>query len=203
MRKEGGGGSGRVKPEHEVHYAEGRPEQPMPVSKILLIGDHEVDLDLIAESPDGQVVGAEAKMAASITNADVRRLVWLRVNLPDDFVDVAVLTTGTHAYRRLDGVAVVPLALLAPEPSVAPFPYWSSRSALRRRFSSAASTGRRTQWRAVGPATGFGQPQKMKPKRPNRLITVYHAISLTPFPVALRSSSCWGKASGRDDMTER
>jgi uncharacterized protein len=29
-------------------------------------------------------------------------------------LDVAVITTGTHAYRRTDGVAVIPAALLGP-----------------------------------------------------------------------------------------
>lgn len=43
---------------------------------------------------------------------DVRHLLWLRDNLGDDVADLVVLTTGRHAYRRADGVAVVPLALL-------------------------------------------------------------------------------------------
>ncbi|ORA69140.1 AAA family ATPase [Mycolicibacterium elephantis] len=73
-------------------------------------GDHEVDL--IVEGPDGQVLGIEVKLAASVTDADVRHLQWLRAQLPHDTVDLLVITTGTHAYRRRDGVAVVPLALL-------------------------------------------------------------------------------------------
>lgn len=73
-------------------------------------GDHEIDL--IVEGPDGQVVGIEVKLAASISDADVRHLHWLRSKLPDDVVDLVVITTGAHAYRRRDGIAVVPLALL-------------------------------------------------------------------------------------------
>lgn len=73
-------------------------------------GDHEIDL--ILEGPDGQVVGIEVKLAASISDADVRHLHWLRDHLPNDVMDLVVITTGTHAYRRQDGVAVVPLALL-------------------------------------------------------------------------------------------
>jgi len=44
----------------------------------------------------------------------VRHLLWLREQLPDDVSDLVVITTGTHAYRRGDGVAVVPLALFGP-----------------------------------------------------------------------------------------
>lgn len=73
-------------------------------------GDREVDL--IVEGPDGQVIGIEVKLAASVTDADVRHLLWLREQRPDDVVDLVILTTGRHAYRRRDGVAVVPLALL-------------------------------------------------------------------------------------------
>jgi predicted AAA+ superfamily ATPase len=73
-------------------------------------GDHEVDL--IVEGPDGQVIGIEVKLAAGVGDADVRHLRWLRDQLTDDVVDLVVLTTGAHAYRRPDGIAVVPLALL-------------------------------------------------------------------------------------------
>lgn len=75
-------------------------------------GDHEVDL--IVEGPEGQVLGIEVKLAASIGDSDVRHLRWLRERLPQETVDLLVITTGSRAYRRADGVAVVPLALLAP-----------------------------------------------------------------------------------------
>jgi len=75
-------------------------------------GDHEVDL--VVEGTEGQVVGIEVKLAAAVTDADVRHLHWLRRQLPDDVVDLMVITTGETAYRRSDGVAVVPLALLGP-----------------------------------------------------------------------------------------
>lgn len=75
-------------------------------------GDHEVDL--IVEGPDGQVVGIEVKLAPAVSDKDVRHLHWLREKLSDDVVDLLVLTTGTHAYRRPDGIAVIPLALLGP-----------------------------------------------------------------------------------------
>jgi uncharacterized protein len=70
-------------------------------------GDHEVDLVV-----EGPILGIEVKLAASVRDADVKHLHWLRDQLPDDTVDLLVITTGTHAYRRPDGIAVVPLALL-------------------------------------------------------------------------------------------
>lgn len=73
-------------------------------------GDREVDL--IAQDPDGAIVAFEVKLAANIGDDDVKHLVWLREKLPEDVVDTVILTTGTRAYRRPDGVAVVPLALL-------------------------------------------------------------------------------------------
>lgn len=75
-------------------------------------GDHEVDL--VVEGADGQVVGFEVKLSASVADADVRHLRWLRDRLPDQVVDLVVITTGSHAYRRPDGIAVVPLSLLGP-----------------------------------------------------------------------------------------
>ena len=75
-------------------------------------GDREVDL--IVEGVDGQVVGCEVKLTPSVAPADVRHLLWLRDQIPDRIADLVVVTTGTTAYRRPDGIAVVPLALLGP-----------------------------------------------------------------------------------------
>lgn len=75
-------------------------------------GEHEVDL--IVEGFDGQVVGIEVKLAPAVADADVRHLLWLRDQMPDRVADLVVVTTGSVAYRRPDGVAVVPLALLGP-----------------------------------------------------------------------------------------
>ena len=74
-------------------------------------GDHEIDL--ILEDGDGRVIGLEVKMGAHVDDADVRHLRWLRERLPHDVVDLVVLTTGRQAFRRPDGIGVVPLALLA------------------------------------------------------------------------------------------
>jgi len=74
-------------------------------------GRHEVDF--IVER-DGGVLALEVKLASTVTSADVRHLLWLREKLGDDLVDAVVITTGPEAYRRSDGIAVVPLALLGP-----------------------------------------------------------------------------------------
>ncbi|WP_281389267.1 hypothetical protein [Ruania alkalisoli] len=42
----------------------------------------------------------------------MRHLTWLRDQLGDRVVDLVVLYSGTEAYRRRDGIAVVPLTLL-------------------------------------------------------------------------------------------
>lgn len=80
----------------------------------LRTGNGDREIDLIVEGRDGQVVGIEVKMAAVITDSDVKHLLWLRDQIPDRVVDLVVLCTGKQAYRRRDGVAVVPLALFGP-----------------------------------------------------------------------------------------
>lgn len=75
-------------------------------------GDHEVDL--VVERADGRVVAIEVKLSAVVEDADVVHLRWLRDRLGDELLDAVVITTGSHAYRRRDGVAVVPAALLGP-----------------------------------------------------------------------------------------
>lgn len=75
-------------------------------------GDHEVDLVVVR--PDGGVVGVEVKLAAAADASDGKHLRWLRDQLGSRFVDGLILTTGPTAYRRSDGLGVVPLALLGP-----------------------------------------------------------------------------------------
>lgn len=70
------------------------------------------EVDLIVEGPDGQIVAIEVKLAAAIDDPDVRHLMWLRGQVPDRVADLVVINAGQAAYRRSDGVAVVPLALL-------------------------------------------------------------------------------------------
>lgn len=75
-------------------------------------GDHEVDL--IVTGDDGAVLALEVKLGRVPDDRDVRHLSWLRDRLGDDLVDAAVITTGSEAYRRPDGIAVIPAALLGP-----------------------------------------------------------------------------------------
>ncbi|HEX9775975.1 MAG TPA: DUF4143 domain-containing protein [Actinomycetota bacterium] len=75
-------------------------------------GDHEIDF--IVERGDHRVVAIEAKLARTPDERSVRHLEWLRGRIGDDLLDAVILTTGSDAYRREDGVAVVPLALLGP-----------------------------------------------------------------------------------------
>lgn len=75
-------------------------------------GDREVDL--IVERADGRIVALEVKLAQTITDHDVRHLDWLAGEIGDELLDRVVISTGQSAYRRRDGIAVVPAALLGP-----------------------------------------------------------------------------------------
>lgn len=72
------------------------------------------EIDLIVERDDGRVVALEVKLARDVRDEDVKHLRWLGEQLGDRVLDLVVLTTGPAAYRRPDGIAVVPLALLGP-----------------------------------------------------------------------------------------
>ena len=75
-------------------------------------GDREIDL--IVERDDGRVLAMEVKLSPVVRDADVRHMLWLQERLGGAFLDAVVITTGREAYRRSDGVAVVPAALLGP-----------------------------------------------------------------------------------------
>ncbi|WP_432514293.1 ATP-binding protein [Kineococcus sp. SYSU DK001] len=75
-------------------------------------GDHEVDL--VVERGDSRVLAVEVKLAGVVTDADVKHLHWLQRELGDGLLDAVVVTAGRDAYRRRDGIAVVPAALLGP-----------------------------------------------------------------------------------------
>ena len=74
-------------------------------------GEHEVDL--IVERGQS-VVAIEVKLGVAPDDADVRHLLWLKRQLGDELADMVIVTTGSQAYRRRDGVAVVPASLLGP-----------------------------------------------------------------------------------------
>ncbi len=72
------------------------------------------EVDLVVERDDRRVVAVEVKLSGAVGDRDVRHLLWLREQLGADLLDAVVVTTGPEAYRRPDGVAVVPAALLGP-----------------------------------------------------------------------------------------
>ncbi len=75
-------------------------------------GRHEIDI--IVERRDGRVLALEVKLTGEVTDDDVRHLVWARERVGRDLLDAIVVTTGPAAYRRRDGIGVVPAALLGP-----------------------------------------------------------------------------------------
>lgn len=82
--------------------------------KHLRLARGEREVDLIVERADGRVLGVEVKLARHIGDDDVRHLRWLADRLGDELLDLVVVSTGAEAYRRPDGIAVVPAALLGP-----------------------------------------------------------------------------------------
>lgn len=73
-------------------------------------GDHEVDL--IVQRQDDRVIAIEVKLKRTVQDEDLRHLKWLKEKIGDELLDAVAITTGEHAYRRSDGIAVVPAALL-------------------------------------------------------------------------------------------
>jgi uncharacterized protein len=74
-------------------------------------GDREVDLII---ERGGQILAIEVNLSQTIGDRDIRHLRWLRESLGESLADAIVITTGPAAYRRPDGIAVVPAALLGP-----------------------------------------------------------------------------------------
>lgn len=75
-------------------------------------GAHEVDL--IVERSNGGVLAIEVKLTRDIGEHDTRHLKWLAEQIGDELLDAIVITTGQEAYRRRDGIAVIPAGLLGP-----------------------------------------------------------------------------------------
>jgi predicted AAA+ superfamily ATPase len=74
----------------------------------------EREVDFIVTRDDIRVVAIEVKLSTVVKDSDVIHLSWLREQLGNDLLDAVVITTGREAYRRRDGIAVVPAALLGP-----------------------------------------------------------------------------------------
>ncbi|MGN6271465.1 MAG: ATP-binding protein [Protaetiibacter sp.] len=73
-------------------------------------GDHEVDLVLVRD--DGRVIAIEVKLASTVGDRDTRHLHWFAKQLGPRLLDAIIINTGPTAYRRPDGIGVIPLALL-------------------------------------------------------------------------------------------
>jgi predicted AAA+ superfamily ATPase len=71
------------------------------------------EIDLIVER-GSSLIAIEVKLGQVPSERDVRHLLWLREKLGEDLSDAVVITTGHTAYRRADGIAVVPAVLLGP-----------------------------------------------------------------------------------------
>lgn len=63
---------------------------------------------------DGRVVAVEAKLSGTVSDHDTRHLRWLADRLGDRLLDAIVVTIRPQAYRRPDGIRVVPLGLVGP-----------------------------------------------------------------------------------------
>jgi predicted AAA+ superfamily ATPase len=74
----------------------------------------EREVDLVIKGDSGRVVAIEVKLAATPSERDGRHLNWLEQEIGDELLDKLIVTTGGSAYRREDGIAVVPAALLGP-----------------------------------------------------------------------------------------
>ncbi len=72
----------------------------------------EREVDLIVGRDDGRFVAIEVKSARAVGDDDARQLRRLREIAGDAMLHTVILSTGPAAYRRPDGVGVVPLALL-------------------------------------------------------------------------------------------
>jgi len=82
--------------------------------KHLRTASGEREVDLIVERADGRVVAIEVKLTRNVGDDDGRHLRWLAEKIGDELLDAVIITTGPEAYRRKDGIAVVPAALLGP-----------------------------------------------------------------------------------------
>ena len=73
-----------------------------------------LEVDLVVVRGDQRVVAVEVKLTAVVADRDVRHLHRLGDRIGPQLLDAAIVTTGADAYRRRDGIAVVPASLLGP-----------------------------------------------------------------------------------------
>jgi hypothetical protein len=75
-------------------------------------GDREIDA--IVQRQDGRALAVEVRLGRTVGDEDMKHLRWLSERMGNDLLDRVVVTTGPAAYRRTDGIAVVPASLLGP-----------------------------------------------------------------------------------------
>ncbi len=71
------------------------------------------EIDLIVEK-DRRLHAIEVKVATTPNREDSGHLRWPAERLGSDLAAAMIVTTGRHAYRDRDGIAVLPAALLGP-----------------------------------------------------------------------------------------
>ena len=74
--------------------------------------DQRREIDIILQSKSGDVTAFEVKLSPEVRDKDVEHLLWLKDKLGEQLREMIVVTTGDTAFRRKDGVAVIPLGLL-------------------------------------------------------------------------------------------
>jgi len=72
-------------------------------------GDREVDFII---QKDSKVIACEVKLSPVVSPSDGKHLRWLIDKVGSACCDAIIITTGSIAYRRDDGIAVVPAVLL-------------------------------------------------------------------------------------------
>jgi len=70
------------------------------------------DVDLLAEMPDGRVIGIEIKAGASPGSGDAAHLLWLRGAVGDRFIGGVVFHTGPRSIRLDQGILALPICTL-------------------------------------------------------------------------------------------
>ena len=72
-------------------------------------GDREIDFIIQKGS---KVIACEVKFSPTVNTSDGKHLMWFMDKVGSTCRDAMIITTGGIAYRRKDGIAVVPAALL-------------------------------------------------------------------------------------------
>lgn len=70
------------------------------------------EVDLLAEAPDGRVLGLEIKASAAPDGNAAKHLCWLRDQLGEDFVAGVVFHTGPRAFQLEAKVYALPISVL-------------------------------------------------------------------------------------------